>query len=357
MTNKPVKVRQLSAVQLRILLTLSRELLQTDDVRSSLALVGRVLVELMSPDSALLLLQDDRLDVVCFDRRGVAHPAGTDHTLYQAAAALLPSTRHAAADMVRDQTSPVHIGPHALAVAVPAHAAVAVLAVSWTHELASMAPEKCGPLLTYILELATAALGKIAARSSLEQLLWQQCEQIASSSVAHAAELERREQAVTELRVLALTDVLTGLYNRRGFFMQAEQIFKVAQRKRADSAVIFADIDGLKHVNDELGHDTGDALIRDAASVFRQSFREADVVSRLGGDEFVAYTLDDARPEIILQRIRDNLHAFNLMQERPYAVAISAGIVRCEPGGKQVLSDYVLQADEQMYAEKRSRLH
>ncbi|SHN43742.1 diguanylate cyclase (GGDEF) domain-containing protein [Duganella sacchari] len=356
MTNKPVKVRQLSPVQLRILLTLSRELLQTDDVSSSLGLVGRVLVEVMSPDSALLLLQDERLDVVCFDRRGVAHPAGQDHMLYPTAAALLSGTRHAAADM-RDQASPVHIGPGTLAVAVPAHAAVAVLAVSWTNDLASTAPEKCGPLLTYILELAAAALGKIAARSSLEQLLWQQREQIASSSMAHAAELERREQAVTDLRVLALTDVLTGLYNRRGFFMQAEQIFKVAQRKRADSAVIFADIDGLKHVNDELGHDTGDALIRDAASVFRQSFREADVVSRLGGDEFVAYTLDDARPEIILQRIRDNLHAFNLMQERPYAVAISAGIVRCEPGGKQALSDYVLQADEQMYAEKRSRLH
>ena len=131
----------------------------------------------------------------------------------------------------------------------------------------------------------------------------------------------------------------------------------MAQRKRARSAVIFADIDGLKHVNDELGHDAGDALIRDAAQVFRQSFRQADVVSRLGGDEFVAYTLDDDRPHAILERIEANLHAFNLMQERPYRISISAGVVSCDPLGEKALVEYVLLADEQMYARKRSRLH
>jgi diguanylate cyclase (GGDEF)-like protein len=157
--------------------------------------------------------------------------------------------------------------------------------------------------------------------------------------------------------MLSLTDVLTGLYNRRGFFVQAEHLFKVARRKRARSAVIFADIDGLKQINDELGHDSGDSAIRDAGAVFRQSFRQADVVSRIGGDEFVAYTLDDEQPDVILARIRANLRAFNLMQERTYAVSMSAGIVQCDPIGEQPLADYLLLADEQMYAQKRSRLH
>jgi diguanylate cyclase (GGDEF)-like protein len=159
------------------------------------------------------------------------------------------------------------------------------------------------------------------------------------------------------MRTLSLTDVLTGLYNRRGFFVHAEQVFKVAQRKRTKSAVIFADIDGLKRVNDELGHDIGDRLIRDAALVFRQSFRQADVVSRLGGDEFVAFTLDDEQPGVILERIQAHLRAFNLMQERPYAVSISAGVVQCDPWDGRTLSHYVLAADEQMYVQKRSRLH
>jgi diguanylate cyclase (GGDEF)-like protein len=157
--------------------------------------------------------------------------------------------------------------------------------------------------------------------------------------------------------MLSLTDVLTGLYNRRGFFLQAEQIYKLARRKRTNSAVIFADIDGLKRVNDELGHDAGDRLIRDAAFIFRASFRQADVVARLGGDEFVAYTLDDEQASVILQRIEANLSAFNLMQERPYAVSMSAGVVQCDAGGEQPLSHYVYLADQQMYVQKRSRLH
>lgn len=103
-----------------------------------------------------------------------------------------------------------------------------------------------------------------------------QRERIASASSAHAAELARRDETETEMRLLSLTDVLTGLYNRRGFFVEAERIFKVAERQRARSAVIFADIDGLKGVNDQLGHDAGDGLIRDAAYVLHQSLRQAD---------------------------------------------------------------------------------
>jgi diguanylate cyclase (GGDEF)-like protein len=174
---------------------------------------------------------------------------------------------------------------------------------------------------------------------------------------AHAAELARRDAAEAEMRLLSLTDVLTGLHNRRGFFIHAEQVFKMAQRKRAPSAVIFADVDGLKQVNDELGHETGDELIRDAAAVFRESFRDADVVARIGGDEFVAFTLDDGQPDVILSRLQANLHAFNLMQERPYTLAISAGVVQCDPASEHKLLNYVVLADQQMYALKRRRLH
>ena len=178
-----------------------------------------------------------------------------------------------------------------------------------------------------------------------------------NNSAPHAAEGARRDEAVAEMRMLSLTDVLTGLYNRRGFFLQAEQIYKLAVRKRTKSAVIFADIDGLKRVNDALGHEAGDRLIQDAAQVFRASFRHADVVARLGGDEFVAYTLDDEQPGVILQRIQANLSAFNLMQERPYLVSISAGVVQCDASNGQTLAQYVLLADEKMYAQKRGRMH
>ena len=342
--------------QLRVLLALSRELFQTDDAASSLQLVGRTLADLLHSDSTLLLLRGERLDSVGFDHRGGVHPAGTDHPLYASGTALLSGVDAWSGNTVRERHCE-QAGTHTLAIAVPALAAIAILVARWDHELSSAEQDRHRRTMRTILELAAAALGKIEARSSLERLVLNQREQLAITSMNHAAELARRDDAASEIYMLALTDVLTGLYNRRGFFVQAEHLFKLSRRTRARSAVIFADIDGLKRINDEHGHDSGDNMIRDAGAVFRQSFRQADVVSRIGGDEFVAYTLDDEQPRVILDRIRANLHAFNLMQERPYLVSMSAGVVQCDPGAGYTLSTYLQLADEQMYAQKRSRLH
>ena len=354
-----MKAAHLDAAQLRVLLTLARELFQSDEVSSSLRVVGRTVVDMIRSDSALLLLRGERLEIAAFDARGVLRPAGTEHPLYAAGMALILDVDGTAARNTQGdgQCEDVGMRMRTLTLAVPAHAAVAALAVAWDHDLAPAQLDGHKRTLSMILELAAAALGKIEACSSLERLVSNQSDQIATTSVTHAAELAQRDEATSEMRMLSLTDVLTGLYNRRGFFLQAEHMLKVARRNRSKSAVIFADIDGLKRVNDDLGHDTGDSLIRDAGSVFRHSFRQADVVARLGGDEFVAYTLDDEQPSVILERIRANLHAFNLMQERSCDLSMSAGVVQCDPCGERTLSDYVLLADEQMYVQKRRRLH
>lgn len=359
MKNLNEKQRQPIASQLRALLTLARELFQDDDSTSSLGLVGRTLAELLQPETALLLLRNDRLELVGFDRAGRAHAAGADHPLYGAGMARLSLVAGAAGAGagVGGERHSAQAGTRMLVLAVPAHAALAVLVAAWDHDLDGPAQDAHTRAMSSVLTLAAAALGKIETRSALEQLVRHQRDHIASSAAAHAAELARRDLATSEVRLLSLTDVLTGLYNRRGFFVQAELVYKLARRKRGRSAVIFADIDGLKRVNDTLGHEMGDQLIRDTANVFRQSFRRADVISRLGGDEFVAYTLDDERPGVILERIAANLHAFNLMQERPYTVSVSAGLVECDPADDKTLADYVLLADERMYAAKRSRLH
>jgi diguanylate cyclase (GGDEF)-like protein len=352
-----VETRQLEPAQLRILLTLARDLLQTDEAQGSLALIGRALAETVRFDSALLLLRSDRVNLVEFDSHGIARSAGTDHPLYRAAVRMTADAVDAAEARSNGEQQLEDRGLRGLVLAIPAHTAAVVLAVSWDHDVHTSTRDAYERALSYILQLAGAALGKIESQTSLERLLREQRQEIADTSVTHAEELKQRDEAVSEMRMLSLTDVLTGLYNRRGFFLQAEQIYKLARRKRTKSAVIFADIDGLKRVNDELGHEAGDAMIQDAALVFRQSFRHADVVARLGGDEFVAYTLDDEQPEVILARIEANLRAFNLMQERPYCVSISAGVVLVDAAADRALSHYVLLADEQMYAQKRSRLH
>lgn len=355
MATNRVDAHLLAPGQLCVLLTLSRDLLQTDEASGSLDLIGRTLAEMVRPDSALLLLRGDVLNIVGFDKHGVPQPAGPGHPLHQTGLSLLAG--RGGGKPRPDPPQREHAGGRTLALSAPAQGALAVLVVAWDHELAPARLDGCRRALSYLLQLTAAALGKINAYSSLERRVFEQRDAIEKTSVTHAAELARRDETAAELRMLSLTDVMTGLYNRRGFFLQAEQVYKLARRKRTLSAVIFADIDGLKRVNDELGHDIGDQLIRDAAFVFRESFRQADVVARLGGDEFVAYTLDDEQPSVILQRIQANLRAFNLMQERPYAVAMSAGIVQCDAGGGQALSHYVHLADAEMYAHKRGRLH
>jgi len=348
-------ISQLEPAQLRALLTISRELLQTDDALDVLGLAGRGMAELTQSAAALLIVHGDSENVVGFDARGMPSPAASDHPYYRMASDVLadvPGGRGAAL--------PAYCSLQAqrvMVVGVPVSAAMAALAVGWEREADSGIWAGRERILLAILELAAAALGKIQARSSLERLVLTQYEQIADREHAHAAELARRDAVESDMRVLSLTDVLTGLNNRRGFFVHADHVFRVAQRRHASSAVIFADIDGLKQVNDELGHEAGDRLIRDAAAVFRESFRDTDVIARLGGDEFVAYTVDDAQPRVILSRLLDNLHAFNLMQERPYRIAISVGIVPCNPQVDQGLLNYVREADQQMYAQKRRRLH
>jgi diguanylate cyclase (GGDEF)-like protein len=180
---------------------------------------------------------------------------------------------------------------------------------------------------------------------------------LADTAHAHANELARRDEADDAMRAMALTDVLTGLNNRRGFYIQAEHMFRLARRRHAGCTVLHADIDGLRLVNEQLGHEAGDRLIQDIAAVLCESTRESDVLAHFGGNEFVAFVLDDAHPRVILARLWDNLHAFNLIQDRVYRLSVSAGAVRCDTGSATALVDYVQLADREIYLHERSCLH
>lgn len=343
--------------RLRALLSMSRALLQADQADGVFDVVGHAVAGQLHAHAALLIVRVDGEQAVAFDRDGKPHVGVGSHPWYQAARSMLEMPRGERGEAMAIQPEVKRVGRCVLALGVPVPSAMAALVVGWEHDAGPEAWCEREWILSAVLDLAAAALGSLHSRSSLERLVCTQYEQMADTAQAHAAELARLDANAGEMRRLSLTDVLTGLHNRRGFFVHAEQVFKLAQRKRTRSAVIFADVDGLKGVNDELGHESGDSLIRDAAAVFRESFRDADVVARLGGDEFVAYTLDDGQPQVILARLYSNLHAFNLMQERPYHLSISAGLVQCDPASEQNLLNYVVLADQQMYLHKRRRLH
>jgi diguanylate cyclase (GGDEF)-like protein/PAS domain S-box-containing protein len=144
---------------------------------------------------------------------------------------------------------------------------------------------------------------------------------------------ERREQEQA-LRSLTIIDDLTKLYNRRGFLTLAERHLKLAVRKKTGVFLLFADLDGLKIINDTFGHLEGDRALIDAADILRASFRSADIVARLGGDEFTVFPIEAAAESasILIGRLEEQLQRHNeANQARGYRLALSVGIARFEP--------------------------
>ncbi|RYZ61359.1 MAG: sensor domain-containing diguanylate cyclase, partial [Proteobacteria bacterium] len=180
-------------------------------------------------------------------------------------------------------------------------------------------------------------------------------------TVRKEAERLLQDQA-RELEALSLSDELTGLHNRRGFMTLAGQQLKIATRTQRHAAVMYLDVNDLKPVNDGLGHEEGDRLLRDVAAVLRGSFRDSDVIARLGGDEFALLTVDIAPQslDLIEQRVVHAVDAFNARAERAYRMSVSLGTELFDPSSQDTLESLLARADERMYARKqalkRSRL-
>ena len=167
----------------------------------------------------------------------------------------------------------------------------------------------------------------------------------------HLSELQE------ELRQHATEDELTCLANRRGFFALGEHQLLVAARTRAAIALLFVDVDGLKGVNDSLGHSTGDLLLKEAADVLRETIRVSDIAGRLGGDEFCILLIGDPDldAERVVDRIRETTAAHNARPGRAYQVSFSIGVSSISGGRTVTLEELIDAADEAMYEDKRRK--
>lgn len=177
-------------------------------------------------------------------------------------------------------------------------------------------------------------------------------------SVTRAAGyLADRRRVLEELRTLSLSDELTGLYNRRGFFVLAEQQIKIARRAQRRLLLVSADLDRLKVINDGFGHHEGDRALADAAQILRETFRESDIIGRIGGDEFLVLITDrpEVGPEVLARRLQETVARHNSRVKRPYPFSISAGIIPVDPRESDSLTELLVRADQAMYADKRSR--
>ena len=174
------------------------------------------------------------------------------------------------------------------------------------------------------------------------------------ASLRDLADMVEREIAVSQL---AVDDELTGLANRRGFLMMAHQALAFCERQHLPALILCADVDGLEAVNDQSGHDVGDQLLRQAASVMAEAFRGSDVVGRLGGDEFAAVlTAFEGDGSWALSRLAMAVDSCNQdLVTAPYAVSISMGTAWFDPDDPELLESLLQQADASMYLDKQRR--
>jgi diguanylate cyclase (GGDEF)-like protein len=215
--------------------------------------------------------------------------------------------------------------------------------------------QRPGVLVAAVLLACAAAASAYRWRV---RVLWRQAAERATAAA--------REEV---LREASRRDELTGLYNRRG-------LLALAAERVGDAGalwLLFADLDGLKAINDTLGHAAGDRALRDAADVLRATFRQSDVLARLGGDEFAvllgarevaaAEAAEaggcDVAAHVVLDaargRLADAVAIHNATAGRPYVLAMSVGASRStgtEPGDLEAL---LAEADRRMYEAKRAR--
>lgn len=172
----------------------------------------------------------------------------------------------------------------------------------------------------------------------------------------HAQDITDIKRAELALQDLALLDDLTGLHNRRGFLLYADKALRATRRMKESMTLFYSDMDGLKAINDRLGHATGSEAICRLAEVLGRAFRRPlDVSARLGGDEFVVLAVGEEPEAGGMGRIVENLAAANATGGFSYDLSLSVGFVVIRPDGPTNLDEVIAEADARMYASKRAR--
>ncbi len=168
--------------------------------------------------------------------------------------------------------------------------------------------------------------------------------------------LAKMEESNRVLDAMSHQDPLTGIANRRGFLDTVKKIMDDKNNYGRKAVAVYADMDNLKIVNDEFGHDEGDYSLKTIAHALTESFRQSDVVARMGGDEFAAFAIvsHDNFERTLKERVHSILEKMN-DNDKPYYVNVSVGTCEFVIGEDSNLDHILNAADEDLYKEKRNK--
>ena len=158
--------------------------------------------------------------------------------------------------------------------------------------------------------------------------------------------------------VVSLTDPMTGLFNRQGYRLLAARLLRDATRERRSAVLMLFDMDGLKAINDRLGHAMGDVAITAAVALLRSTFRDTDLIARLDGDEFCVMGMLPGAPtdgSAQLARLDEAIKLYNEREEGAFRLSLSGGLAMWDPGDPTSLEALEAAADRRLYADKVAR--
>jgi len=204
------------------------------------------------------------------------------------------------------------------------------------------------PLIQEALD-ATRSMALDAKRANEEMLA------LRERTTEAESEIKRLQDELDRLSQVACHDMLTGVLNRKGLDEVVEKELSLARRRESSVCLALLDLDDFKRINDQHGHDTGDAALRHLVSIARASLRPSDSVARYGGEEFVIVLPDTELDEAIevLRRLQRELtiQYFMTAQGR-LLITFSAGVTKMHPDEDS--NDAMRRADQAMYLAKRS---
>lgn len=177
------------------------------------------------------------------------------------------------------------------------------------------------------------------------------------NALEHVRKVRCTNDVVDSLERLYILDALTGIYNRNGFARETREPYQQAIEQKKPVMVMFADLDGLKYINDHFGHSGGDTALRAVGRVLQQVCTHGEIFARFGGDEFLIFSVG-AAPEqgaSLTKAIQDALAKYNDEAQEPYLVSASIGYYIETPQPHTSVFQMVAEADARMYEKKKKR--
>ncbi|MGM3309349.1 sensor domain-containing diguanylate cyclase [Anabaena sp. WFMT] len=211
-------------------------------------------------------------------------------------------------------------------------------------------------LLQLLADSTAIAMDNIAIYAELNRQLSDRTTALEIAQITLLQETQERKAIEAEIRRISHTDELTGLHNRRGFYLMAEQQLRLAKRSQIYTSVMFIELSTLEYINEIFGHEFAEDAIVITANLLKRSLRNSDTLGRIEEDQFVVLVQGyQLACEVIEQRMEANIHQFNQTQQLPFPLSVNIGVYPYDSSQTISLDDLVALAHLNIHQRKSAK--